>query len=122
VTYRPTDRQHPQHTRGQQYRSSVFCGPRTDCCYTMHDRRILACAVTPHNKSHADRCFLWVGVEAVFSELRGPCRVYAREPVWRNNGAEPRERGYSGVQRSTTGTRELELGVSRESSFGIRRS
>jgi hypothetical protein len=33
VTHRPTiARQRPQHTRAQQDRSGVFCGPRSDRC------------------------------------------------------------------------------------------
>jgi hypothetical protein len=48
--------------------------------------------------------------EAVFSVLRGPCRDYVTETILKE-GAEPREWGYSGVQRSKTETRELELGV-----------
>jgi hypothetical protein len=39
VTHRPSAGHSPQHTRGQQYRSSVFCGPRSDRCYATHDTR-----------------------------------------------------------------------------------
>jgi peptide methionine sulfoxide reductase MsrA len=46
VTHRPIARQRPQYTRGQQYRSSVFCVPRTDRCYAKHVKHILAYAVT----------------------------------------------------------------------------
>jgi hypothetical protein len=42
VTYRPIARQRPQNTRGQQYRNSVFCGPRTNLYYATHAKHILA--------------------------------------------------------------------------------
>jgi hypothetical protein len=113
VAYRPTDRQRPQHTRGQKYMSSVFCGPFTDRCYATHAKRILACAVTPHNRrSETGRCFLWFRAEAVFwAAWSVPClRVYKGASLKEQEGRTKR----MGIQRSTTGTRELELGVSRE--------
>jgi hypothetical protein len=53
VTHRSTARLLPQHTRGQQYKSSVFCSPRTDRCYATHAKHILAYAVTSHNTREA---------------------------------------------------------------------
>jgi hypothetical protein len=37
MTHRSIARQRPQHTRGQQYKSGVFCGSRGDRCYATHD-------------------------------------------------------------------------------------
>jgi hypothetical protein len=61
-----------RNTRGQQYRSSVFCGPHTDRWYVTHAKHIFLCAVTSHNNREAvffmrsalriltrDICFLW---------------------------------------------------------------
>jgi hypothetical protein len=39
VTHRPIDSQSPEHIRGQQYSSGVFCGPRSDRCYAKRDKR-----------------------------------------------------------------------------------
>jgi peptide methionine sulfoxide reductase MsrA len=43
VTHRPIIRQRQQHTRGQQYRSGVFCGPHGDRCYATRDSRGQQC-------------------------------------------------------------------------------
>jgi hypothetical protein len=53
VTHRPISRQRQQHTRGQQYRNSVFCGPRTDRGYIMRAKHIFAYAVTSRNNREA---------------------------------------------------------------------
>jgi hypothetical protein len=66
VTYRPIARQRPQHTSGQQYRSSDFCGPNTDSCYSARARHVLAYAVTSHNNE-----------KAVF--ICSPCQVVVRD-------------------------------------------
>jgi hypothetical protein len=58
MTHRPTARQPPQNTRGQQYRSSVFYGPPTDSCYATHAKHILSYAVTSLN--NREKCFLYV--------------------------------------------------------------
>jgi hypothetical protein len=50
MTYRPTARQRPQRTCGQQYRNSVFCGPPTDRCYTARARHVVAYVVATHNR------------------------------------------------------------------------
>jgi hypothetical protein len=39
VTHKPIARQHLQHTRGQQHRSGVVCGPRSDRFYATRDTR-----------------------------------------------------------------------------------
>jgi hypothetical protein len=53
MTHRPTARQSPQHICGQQYRSSVFCGPRTDRRYATHANHIIVYVVTSHNNREA---------------------------------------------------------------------
>jgi hypothetical protein len=61
VTYRPTARQLPQHTRGQQYRNDVFCGPLGE--------RYLGTR-NAHGQQYR---------QTVFSALRCPCRDCVRE-------------------------------------------
>jgi hypothetical protein len=95
VTHRPTARQSPQHTRGQQCRSSVFYVPRTDRCYAARTRHVLAYAVTSHNSG-----------ERVYSVKRGPCRVYIGQTYSEARSCRSTEKSrewqYNGLQRSTT--------------------
>jgi hypothetical protein len=55
VTYWATARQRPQHTCGQQYRSSVFCGPCMDRCYAAH---VLGSVEIAHCKKRHTRAHL----------------------------------------------------------------
>jgi hypothetical protein len=78
VAWRPISRQRPQHIRGQQYRSSVFCGPRMDRCYVTHAKDMLA-----HGGRHTtiERLYFllwfvpsyWRTTEEVFSMWSAPC-------------------------------------------------
>jgi hypothetical protein len=59
VTYGPTARQRPQHTRNQQYWSSVFFVSEHEMLLC-NARAHLACAVTSHKNRQRSRdmCFL----------------------------------------------------------------